>query len=277
LTVKSSSDKAAEAADAVTASAKAQAEQVAAATQAITDNTNAVLASINSQLGFEDSQSKTTKAINDYVAAAVVAGAESGTNTGLNLKYTDALRGAEQAALAQAAAAVKLAQDTATASGTTLTAGESNDIMRASLLEVAMTLGPNDPLRAHLYDYIAQLGDVDRSVHTEVTADTSQAEHAISNLMGSIRSFVLPHNTTLGATTSGYNAPAGVGVSATASSSSAAAPASSTMVAGGVRAAQVVNVTYHAPPGVNPADVVRVLNRWTSTRGALATTGATGL
>jgi hypothetical protein len=277
LTVKSSSDKAAEAADAVTASAKAQAEQVAAATQAITDNTNAVLASINSQLGFEDAQSKTTKAINDYVTAAVDAGAEAGTNTGLNLKYTDAMRGAEQAALAQASAAVKLAQDTATASGTALTAGQSNDIMRASLLDVAMTLGPNDPLRAHLYDYIAQLGDVDRDVHTEVTADTSQAEHAISNLMGSIRSFVLPHNTTLGATTSGYNAPAGVGVAATASSTGAPAPSSSTRVTGGVRAGQVVNVVYNAPPGVNPTDVVRVLNRWTSTRGDPVTSGATGL
>jgi hypothetical protein len=277
LSVKSSSDKAAEAADAVTASAKAQAEQVAAATQAITDNTNAVLASINSQLGFEDAQSKTTKAIDNYVSSAVTAGAEAGTNTDLNLKYTDAMRGAEQAALAQASAAVKLAQDTATASGTALTAGQSNDIMRASLLDVAMTLGPNDPLRAHLYDYIAQLGDVDRSVHTEVTADTSQAEKAISNLMGSIRSFVLPHNTVLGATTSGYNAPAGVGVSATASSAGGVAPASSTRVTGGVRAGQVVNVTYNAPPGVNPVDVVRVLNRWTSTRGTPVTTGATGL
>ena len=43
---------------------------------------------------------------------------------------------------------MKLAQDTATAPGTALTAGESNDIMRASLLDVANTLGPNDPLRA---------------------------------------------------------------------------------------------------------------------------------
>jgi hypothetical protein len=280
FTVTSASDQAAQAAQDVADAAKAQADQVAAATQAITDNTNAVLASINSQLGFEDAQSKTTKAIENYVTAAVDAGNEAGTNTGLNLKYTDAMRGAEQAALAQASAAVKLAQDTATASGTALTAGESNDIMRASLLDVASTLGPNDPLRAHLYDYIAQLGSVDRDVHSTITADTSQAEKAIANLMGSIRSFVLPHNTTLGATTqaAGYGAPAGVGVSATATSSAGSSvPGASTTVAGGVRAAQVVNVTYNAPPGVNPADVVRVLDRWTATRGTPALSGATGL
>jgi hypothetical protein len=279
FTVTSASDQAAQAAQDVADAAKVQADQVAAATQAITDNTNAVLASINSQLGFEDAQSKTTKAINTYVTAAVDAGNEAGTNTGLNLKYTDAMRGAEQAALAQAAAAVKLAQDTATASGTALTAGQSNDIMRASLLDVASTLGPNDPLRAHLYDYIAQLGDVDRDVHSTITADTSQAEKAIANLMGSIRSFVLPHNTVLGATpsTSGYAAPAGVGVGATAAASSSSVPGASTTAAGGVRAAQVVNVTYNAPPGVNPADVVRVLDRWTATRGTPAMSGATGL
>jgi hypothetical protein len=280
FTVTSASDQAAKSAQDVADAAKAQADQVAAATQAITDNTNAVLASINSQLGFEDAQSKTTKAIENYVTAAVDAGNEAGTNTGLNLKYTDAMRGAEQAALAQASAAVKLAQDTATASGTALTAGQSNDIMRASLLDVASTLGPNDPLRAHLYDYIAQLGSVDRDVHSTITADTSQAEKAISNLMGSIRSFVLPHNTVLGASTqtSGYGAPAGVGVSATATASSGSSvPGVSTTTAGGVRAGQVVNVTYHAPPGVNPADVVRVLNQWTTTRGTPVTSGATGL
>jgi hypothetical protein len=280
FTVTSASDQAAQAAQDVADAAKAQADQVAAATQAINDNTDAVLKSISSQLGFEDAQSKTTKAINDYVTAAVDAGNEAGTNTGLNLKYTDAMRGAEQAALAQASAAVKLAQDTATASGTALTAGESNDIMRASLLDVANTLGPNDPLRAHLYDYIAQLGSVDRDVHSTITADTSQAEKAISNLMGSIRSFVLPHNTVLGASTqaAGYAAPAGVGVSATAASSSGSSvPGASSTVAGGVRAGQVVNVTYNAPPGVNPADVVRVLDRWTATRGTPAMSGATGL
>jgi hypothetical protein len=279
FTVTSASDQAAQAAQDVADAAKVQADQVAAATQAITDNTNAVLASINSQLGFEDAQSKTTKAIGNYVTAAVEAGNEAGTNTGLNLKYTDAMRGAEQAALAQAAAAVKLAQDTATASGTALTAGQSNDIMRASLLDVASTLGPNDPLRAHLYDYIAQLGDVDRDVHSTITADTSQAEKAIANLMGSIRSFVLPHNTVLGASTStsGYAAPGGVGVGATAAASTSSVPGASTMVAGGVRAGQVVNVTYNAPPGVNPADVVRVLNQWTASRGTPALSGATGL
>ena len=282
FTVTSASDKAAQAAQDVADAAKAQADQVAAATQAITDNTNAVLASINSQLGFEDAQSKTTKAITDYVTAAVDAGNEAGTNTGLNLKYTDAMRGAEQAALAQASAAVKLAQDTATASGTALTAGESNDIMRASLLDVANTLGPNDPLRAHLYDYIAQLGDVDRDVHTDVTADTSQAEKAISNLMGSIRSFVLPHNTVLGASTQVQGNPGGggggVGVSGFAAATTAAVPVASTYTGGGSqRAGQVVNVVYNAPAGVNPTDVVRVLNQWTSSRGTPVTSGATGL
>jgi hypothetical protein len=56
FTVTSAQDKAAQSAQDVADAAKAQADQVAAATQAITDNTNAVLASINSQLGFEDAQ-----------------------------------------------------------------------------------------------------------------------------------------------------------------------------------------------------------------------------
>jgi hypothetical protein len=67
-------------------------------------------------------------------------------------------------------------------------------------------------------------------------------------------------------------------VSATATASSGSSvPGVSTTTAGGVRAGQVVNVTYHAPPGVNPADVVRVLNQWTTTRGTPVTSGATGL
>ena len=184
---------------------------------------------------------------------------------------------AEQAALGQAAGAAKLAEDTAKAKGETITAAEKNEAMRQSLLDIVQTLGPNDPLRQHLMDYITQLGEVQPPVHTDVTADTSQAEKAISNLMGSIRSFVLPHNTVLGATTqtSGYNAPAGVGVSAQAAAG-APAPSSDDGRRWGARRAGRERHLQRTP-GVNPADLVRALNRWTSTRGTPVTSGATGL
>jgi hypothetical protein len=280
FSVTSAQDDAAQATEDATAAAKAQADQAKATQDAIELLTNAVLASFNSQLAYEDAQGKTTKAIGEYVAAAVEAGNAAGESKDLNDKYKGSMNDAEQAALGQAAAAAKLAEDTAKAKGETITAAEKNAAMRESLLGIVQMLGPNDPLRAALMGYITQLGQIPADKNTEITADTSQAEKAISNLMGSIRSFVLPHNTVLGATTqaAGYAAPAGVGVSATAaSSSSVPGVSSSTSVAGGVRAGQVVNVTYNAPPGVNPTDVVRAIDRWTATRGTPAMTGATGL
>ena len=74
FTVKSAQDDAAEATAAATAAAQEQAAQAKATQDAIELLTNAVLASFNSQLAYEDAQGKTTKAIGEYVAAAVEAG-----------------------------------------------------------------------------------------------------------------------------------------------------------------------------------------------------------
>ena len=277
LTVKDTQEQATDATAAATAAAKAQADQAQATQDAIEALTNAVLASFNSQLAYEDAQGKTTKAINDYVAAAVDAGNAAGESTDLNDKYKASMNDAEQAALGQAAGAAKLAEDTAKAKGETITAAEKNAVMRQSLLDIVQTLGPNDPLRQHLMEYITQLGEVPPKVSTEAELDTSEAMKKLTALT---RAYLSAPAYIFGGAPApsahGYNAPAGVGVSAQAAGG-APAPSSSTMVAGGVRAGQVVNVTYNAPPGVNPADMVRVLNRWTSTRGTPVTSGATGL
>jgi hypothetical protein len=282
FTVTSAQDAAAEATKTATEKAKEQADQAKATQDAIEALTNAVLASFNSQLAYEDAQGKTTKAIGAYVDAAVEAGNAAGTSTELNDKYKASMNDAEQAALAQAAGAAKLAEDTAKAKGETITATEKNDAMRASLLDVANALGPNDPLRAALFAYIAQLGQIPADAHTDVTADTSQAEKAISNLMGSIRSFVLPHNTVLGASVSSAPsaaaAPTGAGgPSATTTAAAPGLPGAITPTFTPAGGGGNTTIVYNAPPGVNAADVVRVLNRWTTQRGAVATAGATGL
>ena len=281
FTVSNAQDTATAASDALALSAKKQAEQVAAATKEIDDNTRAVLGAINSQLGFEDAQGKTTKAIGEYVDAAVVASQEGGTNAAAVDKMKASMNDAEQAALAQASAALKLAQDTATASGASLTAGESNDVLRAALLDVASTLGPNDPLRAALFGYIDQLGKVPRDVTTDVNADTSQAEREIKGLMGTIQQLVLPKNVHIGATTStsAAAAPTGGGptVGATAGATAGGLPGAVTPHLQAAGGGGHTTIVYNAPPGMNAADVVRVLNRWATTRGAVATAGATGL
>ena len=268
LTVESSQDKAAQATADATLKAQEQAAQAKETEDAIRNLTNAVLASFNSQLAYEDAQGKTTTAIGKYVAAAVDAGNAAGTSTDLNDKYKQSMNDAEQAALNQAAADVKRAEDAAKAEGATLTAGQQNDILRASLLDVASTLGPDDPLRAHLMEYIGQLGQIPADKNTDVTANTSQAENALKNL-----------HSMFDAITHAFGKPLSVSgaPSMVAPGTPAPAMAPAAMARAGASSGPVVNVTYNAPPGLNPADVVRVLNRWTSTRGSVLTTGATGL
>lgn len=269
FTVKGAQDEATDATAAATAAAKAQADQAKATQDAIEQLTNAVLASFNSQLAYEDAQGKTTTAIGKYVTAAVQAGDAAGQSTTLNDAYKASMNDAEQAALAQAASALKLATDTATAKGETIDAAGQNAILRSSLLDVANTLGPNDPLRQQLMNYIAQLGQIPADKHTDVTANTNQAEQALAHLAASVGNVFAKS----AFSPAGLKASPGMVVPAPAAPSSALAP----MAMASARSAPVINVTYNAGPGVNPADVIRAINRWTGTRGTPISTGATGL
>jgi hypothetical protein len=68
--------------------------------------------------------------------------------------------------LAQAAAAVKLAEDQAKANGSSLTAIERNNLYRRELEGLASFA--TGPLKAALEEYIATLGRIPRSVSTSV-------------------------------------------------------------------------------------------------------------
>jgi hypothetical protein len=70
-----------------------------------------------------------------------------------------------------AAAAARLAEDQAAASGETLTAAESARIQRDNLLMVASTLDPNSPLRKRLEAYITQLNtQIPKDIETRIRA-----------------------------------------------------------------------------------------------------------
>lgn len=67
-------------------------------------------------------------------------------------------------------AAVTLAEDQATANGTTLTATQKADLYRKSLENLMAQLGPNDPLRTNLQAYIDELNAIPSAKSTSISA-----------------------------------------------------------------------------------------------------------
>lgn len=91
------------------------------------------------------------------------------------------------------------------------------------------------------------------------------------------RPFVPPGFPTHGAAVPGEAQTVGAGAGARGLGAAGDTVAPASTLARSSAPAGNTTVIYNAPPGVNPADVVRVLNRWTASRGVVATSGATGL
>jgi len=156
-----------------TEEATAAQEQATQATkeaeQALQDLLNATLAQFNAQLNYESQTWRTKDALDEYTEAQIEAtfgnlSAEEATRL-----VQEASNDAASAALSQAAAAAKLAEDQAKAEGKTLDAAEAARIQIAELEKVAQQLAPNDPLRHRLNQYINELNTIPAKKRTDVS------------------------------------------------------------------------------------------------------------
>lgn len=132
----------------------AQLEEEEAALRAVIA---AQLAAFSSQIGYEESTWQTIDAVSEFadIQRQITEGTYDGEDAFRD--YAEAENAVYEAALSQAAAAAKLAEENAKASGATLTAAESARIQRDELLNVAKTLDPASPLRRQLEEYITTL------------------------------------------------------------------------------------------------------------------------
>lgn len=210
-----------ELADQVKLTAAAQQDEAAASKEqadALDKVTNATLSAISSQVGYEASLNSLRDNINDIddrtkdyqdavdkaaeanrlaeVAvrqygvgsdqakeATIQAAAAAKDAEQANRALRDAHLGVEQSALQTAGAVVKLAEDTANASGATLSAQEKSDIFRAALVSLAdQASGPTKDAILRLADKIKTLPD--RTVTVDV--DTGAAQEKLDTLQRTI-------------------------------------------------------------------------------------------
>jgi hypothetical protein len=263
-----SSDDAAEATQRMNDQARIQAQAASDAEAALKSYSDAVLATINSNLGLADAADKTTDAVAKYNEANATAAATNYGTKASNDALSDAQRAAEKAALAQAAAAVKLGQDQATATGAQWGAEEATRAQVAALEQVKGTLDPNSPLARDLQGYIDQLGGIPQSKSTVINADTQTAAEKVQALTdqiyaitGKVFSFIIKGNTASGSAAA--TAPSGASVGAQA----LGAPVAGASVASGVTmptfvpqstggaVAPSVIINVSVAPLTNPADV----------------------
>jgi hypothetical protein len=148
--------------DDLTGSTKAHTNAVRADMEAQQAANAAQIEAINSSLGYRNQVARTTEALR-----AATAVQQSATAT--DEERAQASRDAEGAVLEQAAAAVQLANDTASARGQTLTANAQTQVYVAELQRLAATL--TGPAAAAIQGYIDQLGRIPRSIQTNIRGD----------------------------------------------------------------------------------------------------------
>lgn len=258
----------AESQKAAAAAAEEQAKQEKEAEAAIRAMSDASLAAINSTLGLEDAADRTADAIVDFNKKNDLAAQSNYGNAAANDEARRSMNDAEQAALAQAAAAVKVQEDNAKAAGGSLELADRQKILRDSLATTAGTLEPGSPLRVALEGYIAKLDAIPPTADTKVTANTKDAEEKVNGLVGLINSYVLkPFTLTVKAATSSavpssVAAPSSTaaltsgGPGLTAVPTALGAPRALTPSAGSV----VNNISVSVSPLSNPAEVGRAIS-----------------
>jgi hypothetical protein len=125
---------------------------------------DAVLSSIDSSLGYRNTSASTA----DQIARTNALLAEGTATTG---ELAQSARDAEGAALEQAAAAVRLAEDQAKANGAQLTAEDRTRIYRGELETLTGTL--TGPALAAIEGHIAALGRIPRTISTTANFNTA--------------------------------------------------------------------------------------------------------
>lgn len=266
-----SQKKAKESADALKESQKAQAlaaqEQAKAADEAekaLRSLNDAMLASFNSTLGLADASDHTTDAIAKYAEKNDVAAQSSYGNAAANDEARKSMNDAEQAALAQAAAAAKMDSDNRAAAGGVQTLAEKNVVMANTLETIAGTLDPNSPLARDLTAYAHQLERLPTDASTTIDADTSDASAKVKALTDQIFAIV---GKIFHVQIAGGSAPAGTtsstasaGVSTLAAGTSTALPTAAGPSLRALPSSGVVNnISVTVAPFTNPAEVGRAI------------------
>lgn len=149
--------------------AKAHSEAIAEQEKALNNLVSATLSQFNAALGYESQQWRTKDAVDAYTETLwqAITGeieAEDATRA-----IAEAQNSAASAALNQAAAAAKLAEEQAEMRGETLSAADAALIQIRELEKVASTLDANNPLRKQLQDYMRQLGAIPTEIGTIVS------------------------------------------------------------------------------------------------------------
>lgn len=129
---------------------------------------DATLAQFNAALQYESQQWRTKDAIDAYTTAQLEAAFGNLSKEESDRLVAEASNDAASAALTQAAAAAKLAEDQALARGETLTAAEAAAIQVEELSKLAQSLAPGDPLRQRLEQYIQELNNIPPEKNTNV-------------------------------------------------------------------------------------------------------------
>ncbi len=125
---------------------------------------DAVRSAIDSQYGLKDATKDATDAIFSYNLMSLD-GARSADELAV------AQEDAEKAALKQADAAVRLAEDQAKANGATLDAKAKNDLMAATLDGLAAKMAPGSPARKNLEAYANEFRNFPSSKNATLTVD----------------------------------------------------------------------------------------------------------
>lgn len=189
--------------DATGVQTKGLTDNLEAQAKALDKVTNATLSTISSQLGYEASVNTLKDNINDlddktqaYSDAVAKNGANSKEAEAANRALRDAHLGIEQSAVAAANAAVKLADDQATAAGQSLNAQQKADIFRGALVELAsQATGDTRDALLGLADQV--LGLPNRTVYVDV--DITAAQNKLASIQRQINSVAAGGYSTSGA------------------------------------------------------------------------------
>lgn len=181
-----------------------EANAAKAAEEALNDYIDAVMSALDSDIAYQRQVLRTTDTIR--ASAQTLATAERGSRA-----WEDALLDGKAAALDQAAAAVRLAEDTARANGQTLTASQRQQILVDDLTRVANTLSPGSPLRTQLQGYITNLGRVPPRVQTTMAVDTAAAASGVNGWLQRLTSIPRTIVTTLTTRSTGSPSQPGTG------------------------------------------------------------------
>lgn len=189
--VKPSSEDAADGADALTQSLADQEQASKDAEDALNSLLDAQIGFLDSSIAAESAALKFRDSLDDVkvkadaVTEAIARyGRGSDEATTAQRALDDAIRDARDAALSQAEAALRAADDQAKANNTFLTAKERQDVFRSSLQAAADQA--NGPTKDAILGLIGTYDALPDNVNTVITADTRNAVGAIDSLQAKL-------------------------------------------------------------------------------------------